>query len=65
MENLSVNVENLRRGSYKSKIMSKEEENYYPNELTMKVIAEAERGENMFGPYDTVEEVMEALDAED
>lgn len=34
-----------------------------PNELTKKVLAEAERGENLHGPYNTIEELMEALDA--
>ena len=39
-------------------------ENDSPNELTMQVIEESERGENLNGPFNSVEEVMEALNAE-
>ena len=34
-----------------------------PNELTYKVLEESMKGENLNGPYDTVEELMEALNA--
>lgn len=34
-----------------------------PNETTLKVIEEAEKGENLNGPYKTVQELMEALNA--
>ena len=34
-----------------------------PNELTKKVLDEASRGENLHGPYNTIEELMEALNA--
>lgn len=34
-----------------------------PNELTKKVLAESAKGENLHGPYDTIDELMEALDA--
>lgn len=36
-----------------------------PNAITMAAIDAAERDEDMFGPYNTVEELMEALNAED
>lgn len=36
-----------------------------PNALTVDTIYAAERGEDMHGPFDTVEELMEALNAED
>lgn len=51
--------------SSQNNLIVAEEESYYPNEITIKTIEEAERGENIFGPFNTVEEVMEALDAED
>lgn len=35
------------------------------NEETVRVIEETRRGENTIGPFDTVDELMEALDAED
>lgn len=34
-----------------------------PNEKTLKVIEEVEKGENLNGPYKTVQELMEALNA--
>lgn len=34
-----------------------------PNETTLKAMDDAENDENMFGPFDTVEEMMEALNA--
>ncbi|MFR4520576.1 MAG: type II toxin-antitoxin system RelB/DinJ family antitoxin [Fusobacterium sp.] len=34
-----------------------------PNELTLKVLDEAEKGENLNGPYETIDELMEALNA--
>lgn len=34
-----------------------------PNELTKKVLAESAKGKNLHGPYDTIDELMEALDA--
>lgn len=34
-----------------------------PNELTKKVLIESEKGENLHGPYNTIDELMEALDA--
>lgn len=34
-----------------------------PNSLTKKEMAAAERGEDMYGPFDTVEAFMEALNA--
>ena len=34
-----------------------------PNDLTKKVLSESARGENLNGPYNTIEELMEALNA--
>ena len=36
-----------------------------PNAETVAVLAEAERGENLHGPFDSIEELKRALDAED
>ena len=36
-----------------------------PNAVTLATIEAAERGEDMHGPFDSVEALMEALDAED
>lgn len=35
-----------------------------PNETTMAALREAEDDENLFGPYDTIEELMTALQAD-
>ncbi len=35
------------------------------NKKTLEVLADAENGRNMLGPFDSVDELMEALDAED
>ena len=35
------------------------------NEESLRVIEKTRRGEDTIGPFDTVEELMEALDAED
>lgn len=34
-----------------------------PNEATLKAMDDAENDENMFGPFDSVSEMMEALNA--
>lgn len=34
-----------------------------PNEVTLKAMDDAESGEEMFGPFDTIAEMMEALNA--
>ena len=34
-----------------------------PNEVTYAVMAVAEKDEDMYGPFDSVEEMMEALNA--
>lgn len=34
-----------------------------PNELTYKAMADAENDEEMYGPFDSVSDLMEALDA--
>ena len=34
-----------------------------PNETTLRAMDDAENDENMFGPFDTVDEMMEALNA--
>lgn len=34
-----------------------------PNEVTLKAMDDAESGNNMYGPFDSVEKMMEALDA--
>lgn len=65
MENIVATVKNFHHKNITKNFDVPKHENYYPNELTLKTIEEAERGINMYGPYDTVEEVMEALDAED
>ncbi len=36
-----------------------------PNEKTYAAMESAERGENLYGPFDTVEEFMESIHAED
>lgn len=36
-----------------------------PNATTLATIEAAEKGEDMYGPFDSVEALMEALDAED
>jgi DNA-damage-inducible protein J len=36
-----------------------------PNAVTLATIEAAEKGEDMHGPFDSVEALMEALDAED
>ena len=35
----------------------------FPNETTLKAMDNAESDENMFGPFDSVDEMMEALNA--
>ncbi len=35
------------------------------NNQTMSLIREVEEGENLYGPFDTVTELVESLDAED
>ena len=37
----------------------------YPNEITRKTIEEIERGENLHGPFMTIKDLMEALNAPD
>lgn len=37
----------------------------YPNEITRKTIEETERGENLHGPFMTINDLMEALNAPD
>ena len=37
----------------------------YPNEITRKTIEEIERGENLQGPFMTINDLMEALNAPD
>ena len=51
----------LKNDSRENNLKSVESEEYYPNELTIKTIEEAERGENLYGPYYTVEELMKDL----
>ena len=34
-----------------------------PNEMTLKAMDDAESGEDMYGPFDSVAEMMEALNA--
>lgn len=34
-----------------------------PNETTLRAMDDAENGENMYGPFDSVAEMMEALNA--
>jgi len=34
-----------------------------PGQITAAAIKEAEKGENMYGPYDSVDDLMEALNA--
>lgn len=34
-----------------------------PNKVTLKAMDDAESGEGMFGPFDTIAEMMEALNA--
>lgn len=34
-----------------------------PNETTLNAMKDAENGENMYGPFDSVEKMMEALNA--
>ena len=34
-----------------------------PNEVTLKAMEEAEKGEDMYGPFDSVADMMEALNA--
>lgn len=67
MGRVAVKLKNSQQKKFfsENELNLNEQENYYPNETTIKAIEEAERGENMFGPFDTVEEVMEALNAED
>ena len=36
---------------------------HVPNEVTFAAMNAAERGEDMYGPFDSVEELMEALNA--
>lgn len=61
MENLAVNMENFHRKKITRKFDSSEHENYYPNELTIKTIEDAEKGIGMSRTYDTVEELMKDL----
>ena len=51
----------LKNNSRENNLELIEHENYYPNELTIKTIEEIERGENLSGPYYTVEELMKDL----
>ena len=61
MENISLRTKKFHHQKHKEKIISAESKEYYPNELTIKTIKEAELGINMHGPYDTVEELMKDL----
>lgn len=36
---------------------------YEPNEVTYKAIQQAEQGEEVYGPFDNMDDLMEALDA--
>jgi len=36
---------------------------HVPNEVTLAAMNAAERGEDLYGPFDSVEELMEALNA--
>ena len=36
---------------------------YSPNEETLNAIESAEKGENVYGPFDSIDQLMEALDA--
>ena len=64
LENISANLDELPSKKYRLKNNIDDSEDY-PNELTIQVIKDAELGKNMYGPFDTVAEVMEALNAED
>ena len=61
MENISLRTKKFHHQKRKEKIISAESKEYYPNELTIKTIEEAELGINMHGPFDTVEELMKDL----
>lgn len=40
------------------------ESNHTPNECTLAAIEASERDEEMYGPFDSVEAMMEALESE-
>lgn len=67
MGRLAVKLKN----SQQKKIFSEnelnlnEQENYYPNETTIKAIEEAEKGIGMSRTYNTIEELMEDLMKDD
>lgn len=58
IENISVN-ENSRVKNFHKR--DKFDDEYYPNELTIKTIEEAERGIGMSRTFDSVEELMKDL----
>lgn len=60
IEKTSVNLnKNLPTETFYDNDISDKE--YYPNELTRKVIEEAERGIGLSQTYDTIEELMKDL----
>lgn len=58
LENISVTEDSRVKNFHKR---DKFDDEYYPNELTIKTIEEAERGIGMSRTFDSVEEVMKDL----
>ena len=64
MKGSAVKIKNFHHKKVAEKLSLLETESYHPNEETIKAIEEAEKGIGLSRTFDTVAEVMEALDAE-
>lgn len=61
--NMSVAINMFMKTVLREKGIPFELKLYESNELTCKILNESIRGENLNGPYDSIEDLMEALDA--
>lgn len=63
MKKFSAKLKNVPQKKFFSQdeFSVKDEENYFPNELTIKTIEEVENGIGLSRTYDTVEELMKDL----
>ncbi len=59
---LETSIEQIKRGEIvrKEEVIEKSEE---PNEITYKAMEDAENHRNMYGPFNTIEELMASLNS--
>ena len=55
----------VRKSMEELETMERDAPSHLPNSETIAALEAAERGEDMYGPFYTVEELMEALNADD